>query len=104
MTVYLRFIVSGLLSEAGEENPGLELEHELELQVASTSAEGKDSSTEHLEKQTNGQTGQYFYGSSHVPHLLVRSVSYHLLVLHIYLRNRDKKFSHWSFVENTSVM
>ena len=92
MTVYLRFIVLGFLSEAGEENPGQELEQELELQVASTSAEGKDSSTEHLEKQTDGQTGQYFYGSSHVPHLLVRAISSHLLVLKIYARKRDKKF------------
>ena len=92
MTVYLRFIVLGLLSEAGEENPGQELEQELELQVASTSTEGKDSTTEHLEKQTDGQTGQYFYGSSHVPHLLVRSVSSDSLVLQTYVRKRDKKF------------
>ena len=59
MTVYLRFIVSGLLGEAGEENLGQELEQELELQVGSTSTEGKDSSTEHLEKQIHGETGQY---------------------------------------------
>ena len=53
------FFASGFLSGAGGENQGQELEQGLELQLPSTSGEGKDSSTEQLEKQIDGETGLY---------------------------------------------
>ena len=73
VTLYLTFFVSGLLGEAGEENPGQELEQDLDLQVASTSGESKDSkcrTSGEADKRADRSVSDWFISGATAAHHL----------------------------------